>query len=99
MVQTAAMFALVYFVFMAILMIPIGLFMTLAGLSRFSEHYSFLNGFGSGILFLFLPFVYAVIVFVMTAIACLVYNLIAKWIGGIEVEIADEIDRTKNPFQ
>ncbi|QDH78468.1 hypothetical protein FKX85_05245 [Echinicola soli] len=99
-VQTASMFAIVYFVFMAIIMIPFGLIMTVVGLSGFSDHSHFLNGFGAGgIFFVFLPFIYAGIAFVMTAIGCLVYNLAAKWIGGIEVEIDDQAEVANNPFQ
>ena len=33
------------------------------------------------------PFLYGIFGFISTAITCLIYNLVAKWTGGIEVEI------------
>jgi len=41
---------------------------------------------GTGFAFCF-PFFYAVMGFVFGVIGASVYNLVAKWIGGIEVEI------------
>lgn len=40
-----------------------------------------------GIFMIFLPFIYAIMGAVMFAISALLYNLIAKYVGGIEVEI------------
>ena len=37
----------------------------------------------------FLPFLYGLLGLVVTAIACAVYNLVASWVGGIEVELGD----------
>jgi hypothetical protein len=31
--------------------------------------------------------IYGVMGFVFTALGCLLYNLVASWIGGIEVEL------------
>jgi hypothetical protein len=36
---------------------------------------------------IFIPFIYAVVGFVFGTIGALVYNLVASWIGGIEVEV------------
>lgn len=36
-----------------------------------------------------LPVVYLVIGYVMTALGCLIYNLVAKLTGGIEYEVQD----------
>ncbi|HEX2721824.1 MAG TPA: hypothetical protein VHM24_02835 [Gemmatimonadaceae bacterium] len=36
-----------------------------------------------------LPLLYGIIGFVFTAIACAIYNMVAGWIGGIEVELAE----------
>ncbi|WP_041741054.1 DUF3566 domain-containing protein [Collimonas fungivorans] len=38
---------------------------------------------------LVLPFIYLVVGFVFTVIGAWVYNLIAKWVGGIEFTTAD----------
>ncbi|HUF30853.1 MAG TPA: DUF3566 domain-containing protein [Gemmatimonadaceae bacterium] len=43
-------------------------------------------GFGMGLAILF-PILYAVIGFIFTAIACAIYNFVARFVGGIEVEM------------
>lgn len=43
--------------------------------------------FKGSLFFLFIPFFYAIVGFISTAISCLVYNFIARWTGGIELEI------------
>jgi hypothetical protein len=42
--------------------------------------------FGMG---LFMPVIYGVMGFVFGVIGAAIYNLIARWIGGIEVEVED----------
>jgi len=36
-----------------------------------------------------LPFVYGLLGLVFAAIACLIYNMVAGWVGGIEVEVEE----------
>jgi hypothetical protein len=44
---------------------------------------------GMGVFFIvFLPVLYGVMGFIGGVIGALIYNLVAKWIGGIEVEVA-----------
>ena len=43
-------------------------------------------GFGVGFA-LVVPILYGVAGFVFTAIGCALYNLVAGWVGGIEVEL------------
>jgi hypothetical protein len=43
------------------------------------------TGFGAGFAFV-VPIMYGVFGFIGTAIACALYNMVAKWVGGIEVE-------------
>lgn len=43
-------------------------------------------GFGTGFA-LALPILYGVLGFVFTAIACAIYNFVAGYVGGIEVEL------------
>jgi len=45
-------------------------------------------GFGPGFV-LSLPFLYAGIGFAFTALACGCYNLLARRMGGIEIELSD----------
>jgi hypothetical protein len=36
---------------------------------------------------LFAPIIYAVLGFIIGVIGAFIYNLVAKWVGGIEVEV------------
>jgi len=45
-------------------------------------------GFGFGIA-IAMPIVYGVAGFVFTAIGCLIYNLVAGWVGGIEIDFGE----------
>jgi hypothetical protein len=38
----------------------------------------------------FLPFVYGVMGFLMTAIGCLLYNWLAKFVGGVEFTVEEK---------
>ena len=42
--------------------------------------------FGAGFA-IFVPVIYAVMGFVSGALGAVIYNLVAKWVGGIEVEV------------
>ncbi len=43
--------------------------------------------FGAGAIII-LPLIYGVMSFVMSAIYAALYNLVAKWVGGLEIEAA-----------
>lgn len=48
------------------------------------------HGAGFGVVFaIFLPIIYAVVGFIGGVITGFVYNLVAKWTGGIEFETSD----------
>jgi hypothetical protein len=64
------------------LAVPIFLVMTLVAPSEAG------GGFGVGFALL-LPLFYGLLGFVFTAIGCIIYNLVAGWVGGIEVEIGE----------
>lgn len=85
--QTAKVASVIYFLMVAVFMVPFGLFS-----SFFGDNLPSGFPFGGGIFFILMPFIYGIMAFIMTAIGCLVYNLIAQWTGGIEIEIetADE---------
>jgi hypothetical protein len=84
--QTAKFAAVLYFIISAIFMIPFGLF---AMPTRFAGHDArSASEIVLRILFiLFMPIIYALISFVFVAIGCLIYNALAKYVGGIEIEI------------
>ena len=53
---------------------------------------SAMGGDGIGFAFaLMLPVIYGVGGGIVTAISCALYNLVAGWVGGIEVEIAGPV--------
>jgi glycopeptide antibiotics resistance protein len=79
--QTSKVVAIILFIASLIFLIPFGL---IVGLT-FGNHFSGFP-FGGGIFMIILPILYGVFGFITTAIGCLVYNLVAKWTGGIELE-------------
>jgi len=46
-------------------------------------------GLGMGFM-IFMPVIYAIMGFIGGALGALIYNLVAKWLGGIEVEMETE---------
>ncbi|KOH46867.1 hypothetical protein [Sunxiuqinia dokdonensis] len=79
--QTAKVVSLMYFLVMAVFMIPFGIIGSIVG-GMFGNHFPF-----GGLMFVFLPFLYGIVFFLFTALGCAIYNLISGWIGGIEVEV------------
>ncbi len=81
--QTATMFGALYAV-LGLLFVP--LFYAMVRLNPMAQGPGF--PFGSRFL-LFMPLVYGAMGFVFTAIGAVIYNVVAKWIGGIEIELTD----------
>ena len=82
--QTAKVAGVLYFLGALVFCIPIGLLSMLVG--GLSEQNPVGAMFG-GIFMFVAPFIYGALGFVFVAIGCLVYNLTAKFVGGIEVEL------------
>ena len=80
--QTAKVFAIIYFLIAIVFMVPFGLMMSMMGGDKFPG-----VPFGGGLFFILMPFLYGIMGFIMTAIGCLIYNLISRWTGGIELEV------------
>jgi hypothetical protein len=76
--QTAKVIAILYG-FMGLLLIPF--FYLASTLNPASE-----TPFGIGLMIM-APIAYGLLGFVFTAIGCLLYNWVASWAGGIEVEL------------
>ena len=75
--QTAKVLGVLYGL-MGVVLIPIFLIA-----ARFSpDGPAFGTGFAVAI-----PVIYGLVGFVFTAIGCLIYNLVAGWVGGVEIEI------------
>jgi hypothetical protein len=74
--QTAKVMAVIY----AILAAVIGFFLALSALFRGHPVRAILALFG-------LPILYGVFSFIFVAILCLLYNEIARRVGGVEIEL------------
>ena len=79
---------------MGLIFLPI--FMLAGAAGAFAQHAQGGNASGApaaavaGIMFgmgLFMPVIYGVMGFLLGIIGAAIYNLIARWIGGIEVEV------------
>ena len=86
--QTAKIAAIIYFVIIAIIAIPMALIMSAVGYTADIPGLSI----GIGLIYIVAPFFYAIIIFIMTALGCALYNLVASWIGGIPVELEKEYE-------
>jgi len=74
--QTSAVAAMLYFLLSLLIFVPVFL-ITLA-----FPHSNTVLPF-TGIVVVFIPFLYAIAGFIFTALGCLFYNLVAKFMGGI----------------
>jgi hypothetical protein len=91
-VQTAKMAAVIYFFMGLFVVLPMWYFFRTVMMAM-PEEYAVDMPFASGFAMLSIPVMYGVMGFVGVAIMCLVYNMTANWIGGIELEIdLDETD-------
>jgi hypothetical protein len=76
--QTAKVVAVLY-ALMGLVFVPVYLM-----IAMFSPKET--AGFGTGFA-LAMPIFYGVAGFIFTAIGCAIYNLVAGWVGGVEVEL------------
>ena len=83
--QTSLVSSLVLFFVSLLFVIPIALIMGVIGGIAGEEFPAF--PFIGAAFMIFVPFIYAIMGFIMTAISCLIYNMVAKWTGGVEIEI------------
>ncbi len=79
--QTAKVFGVLYGI-MGLIFVPV--FLLIAAFAP-QEGASFGLGFAVA-----MPVFYAVIGFISAAIGCAIYNVVAGWMGGIEVELGPE---------
>ena len=88
--QTAKVFALITFLISLLMLIPFFLYMSLLR-SIFGQSFGQVGLLpfppSSFYFLIIIPFIYGIFSFIMSAIGCYIYNLISKWIGGIEIEI------------
>lgn len=83
--QLGKMLAVLYGL-MGLLFLPFFLIMSAVSTQLPAEQRVGMMAFGLGFA-LFMPLMYAAMGFVFGVIGALIYNVVAKWIGGIEVEV------------
>lgn len=83
--KTATVVAVMYMLIVAVFVVP---FLLLALVFAPTQGSSAMGGVAGIVVFgLLAIFVYGLLGWVFTAVAAAVYNLAARWVGGIEVEI------------
>ena len=86
-VRTATIVAIMYVIVIAIVFIPLSLLVALGG-SLGGNAALAGGGFIGTLLFgLIAALIYGVIGWISTALACLLYNLAAGWVGGIQFQL------------
>ena len=83
--QLAKMLAILYGI-MGLIFVPFFLIFSLFAPQVSQQQRVGMMVFGTGFAIL-APFLYAAMGFVFGAIGALIYNAVAKWVGGIEVEV------------
>lgn len=88
-VRTATVAAVMYVVIVLVIFIPVLLITALVGITPNGSDAIGGGGAVVGVLILGLlvALFYGAFGWVFTAIACLLYNLVAGWVGGIEVQV------------
>jgi hypothetical protein len=71
---------------MGLIFVPFFLIMSAVATQMPAEQRAGMMAFGAGFA-IFMPIIYGVMGFIFGALGALIYNLVAKWIGGIEVEV------------
>ena len=91
-VRTATVASVVYLLITLIILLPFVLVLATAGPITITDQAGRTTTLElSPFVLLLLPFVYALIGWVLTALSCLIYNLAAAITGGAELELVGEI--------
>ncbi len=86
--QAAKVSAVLYFIMGVLFALPMTLITLLASAPEGSGQ-SVSLGWG---LVLLMPFIYAILGFIFVPIACWIYNLVARWVGGFEITLQESGD-------
>ena len=76
--------AVIYGVMSLIFIIPFFLIMSLVGAANARTGAQAMPVTFSGVFMIFLPIIYAIVGFIGGVIMAFVYNIVAKWTGGVE---------------
>jgi hypothetical protein len=85
-IRTSNVAGVIYFILTAIFVIPFTLFAASTPMTVTDRAGRAVSFDVPWLLLLFIPFLYAAIGWLFTALGCLIYNLAARWTGGIEFE-------------
>lgn len=87
-IRTATIVAVIYMIVVAVIFVPIALIAAVAGAAYTGDVAAGGAGLiGTFVIGLLFALGYGAAGWAFTAIACLLYNLAAGWVGGIEVEV------------
>ncbi len=86
--QAAKVSAVIYFIMGALFALPMALLTMFAGAPEGAEQSSSFNL----IFIVMMPFAYALMGFILVPIGCWIYNLVAGWVGGIEITLKESND-------
>lgn len=85
-IRTANVAAVIYFILVAIFAIPFALIVASTPMTVTDQFGRTVSIGFTPVVILILPFLYAAFGWVFTALACLIYNLAARFTGGVEFE-------------
>jgi hypothetical protein len=87
-IKTATIVALMYVIVVAIVIVPLAVLVAIGGTAFRGDVAAGGAGFiGVSIFGLFAALAYGAIGWVFTALACVLYNVAAGWVGGIELQL------------
>ena len=75
---------IIYAIISLVIIVPLFFLISLAGLAHTARSGAALPAIFSGVFLIFLPVIYGVMGFIGGVIMAFVYNITAKWTGGVE---------------
>ena len=85
--KTSTIVAAMYLTVAFVIGLPIALIVAVAGTSTGAAGQGTGAALGIVLVVVLLGLFYAVIGWIFTAIACVLYNIVAGWVGGIEIQL------------
>jgi hypothetical protein len=83
--QAGKLLALIYFVVSIFFAIPFALISSMMPSTAPGPHLS-------PALFILMPFMYAIFALIFIPLGCWIYNLAARFVGGLEISVTDKVD-------